>query len=43
VALGTFFAVEVPRVPTQAFVTEKGSKRFPLTGGWGYAVFNRKR
>src|SRR5258705_11296438 len=34
------FVVEVPKVPTQAFVMEKDSKRFPLTGGWGYAVFN---
>ena len=24
----------------QAFVIEKDSKRFPKTGGWGYAVFN---
>jgi hypothetical protein len=34
------FVVEVPDVPTQAFVMEKDSKRFPATGGWGYAVFN---
>ena len=34
------FVVEVPNVPTQAFVMEKDSKRFPDTGGWGYAVFN---
>ena len=34
------FAVEVPKVPTQAFLIEKDSKRFPKTGGWGYAVFN---
>ena len=34
------FVVEVPDVPTQAFVMEKNSKRFPNTGGWGYAVFN---
>jgi len=34
------FVVEVPDVPTQAFVIEKDSKRFPNTGGWGYAVFN---
>jgi len=34
------FVVEVPDVPTQAFVIEKDSKRFPDTGGWGYAVFN---
>jgi hypothetical protein len=29
------FAVDVPDVFTQAFVMEKGSKRFPRTGGWG--------
>jgi hypothetical protein len=34
------FAVDVPDKPTQAFVMEKDSKRFPETGGWGYAVFN---
>jgi hypothetical protein len=34
------FAVDVPDVFTQAFVMEKNSKRFPKTGGWGYAVFN---
>jgi Cytochrome P460 len=34
------FVVEVPDTPTQAFVMEKDSKRFPTTGGWGYAVFN---
>jgi hypothetical protein len=34
------FAVEVPDVFRQAFVMEKDSKRFPKTGGWGYAVFN---
>jgi len=34
------FAVDVPDTPTQAFVMEKDSKRFPQTGGWGYAVFN---
>ena len=34
------FAVDVPDVFTQAFVMEKDSKRFPTTGGWGYAVFN---
>ena len=35
------FAVDVPNAPTQAFVMEKDSKRFPkTTGGWGYAVFN---
>ena len=34
------FDVNVPDVPTQAFVIEKDSKRFLKTGGWGYAVFN---
>jgi hypothetical protein len=34
------FDVEVPDVFSQAFVMEKDSKRFPKTGGWGYAVFN---
>jgi hypothetical protein len=34
------FAVDVPDVFKQAFVMEKDSKRFPNTGGWGYAVFN---
>src|SRR5712691_2903305 len=34
------FAVDVPDVFTQAFVIEKDSKRFPHTGGWGYALFN---
>jgi hypothetical protein len=34
------FAVNVPDVFKQAFVMEKDSKRFPKTGGWGYAVFN---
>src|SRR3954466_15007354 len=34
------FAVDVPDVFTQAFVMEKNSKRFPKTGGWGYALFN---
>jgi len=34
------FDVEVPDVYSQAFVMEKDSKRFPKTGGWGYAVFN---
>jgi hypothetical protein len=34
------FAVDVPDVFVQAFVMEKDSKRFPNTGGWGYAVFN---
>ena len=34
------FVVDVPDAPTQAFLMEKDSKRFPQTGGWGYAVFN---
>jgi hypothetical protein len=34
------FAVDVPDFFTQAFVMEKDSKRFPKSGGWGYAVFN---
>ena len=34
------FAVDVPDAPTQAFLIEKDSKRFPTTGGWGYALFN---
>ena len=34
------FAVDVPDVFTQAFVIEKNSKRFPNSGGWGYALFN---
>src|SRR6202044_2894470 len=34
------FVVEVPDVFKQVFVMEKDSKRFPKTGGWGYAVFD---
>ena len=34
------FVVEVPDVFKQAFLMEKDSKRFPKSGGWGYAVFN---
>jgi hypothetical protein len=34
------FVVDVPDVFKQVFVMEKDSKRFPKTGGWGYAVFN---
>jgi hypothetical protein len=34
------FVVDVPDVFSQVFVMEKDSKRFPKTGGWGYAVFN---
>jgi hypothetical protein len=34
------FVVDVPDVFAQAFFMEKDSKRFPKSGGWGYAVFN---
>src|SRR6266480_4634763 len=34
------FVVDVPDVFAQAFVMEKDSKKFPKSGGWGYAVFN---
>jgi hypothetical protein len=34
------FDVIVPDTFTQAFVIEKDSKRFPESGGWGYALFN---
>jgi hypothetical protein len=34
------FDVDVPDTFSQAFVMEKDSKRFPKSGGWGYAVFN---
>jgi len=34
------FVVDVPDRPTQAFLIEKDSKRFPKSGGWGYALFN---
>jgi hypothetical protein len=34
------FVVDVPDVFIQAFVMEKDSKRFPKSGGWGYALFN---
>src|SRR4051812_38517677 len=35
------FVVDVPDAPTQAFLIEKDSKRFPAAnGGWGYALFN---
>lgn len=34
------FDVDVPDVFTQAFVIEKDSKRFPRSGGWGYALFS---
>jgi hypothetical protein len=34
------FVVDVPDFFTQAFVMEKDSKKYPKSGGWGYAVFN---
>jgi hypothetical protein len=34
------FVVDVPDVFTQAFVIEKDTKKFPKSGGWGYALFN---
>src|SRR5678816_4204003 len=34
------FVVDVPDVFSQAFVMEKDTKRFPKSGGWGYALFN---
>jgi hypothetical protein len=34
------FVVDVPDIFTQAVVIEKDSKRFPQSGGWGYALFN---
>src|SRR4030095_12653765 len=34
------FAVNVPDTFSQAFLMEKNSKRFPKSGGWGYALFN---
>jgi hypothetical protein len=34
------FVVDVPDTFSQAFMMEKDSKRFPNTGGWGYALFN---
>jgi hypothetical protein len=34
------FVADVPDVFTQAFVIEKDSKRFPNSGGWGYALLN---
>src|SRR5678816_1714784 len=34
------FVVDVPDVFKQAFLIEKDSKRFPNSGGWGYALFN---
>src|SRR6516225_9035994 len=32
------FVVDVPDVFSQAFVMEKDSRRFPNSGGWGYAL-----
>ena len=34
------FVVDVPDVFTQAFLMEKDSRKFPKSGGWGYAVFD---
>ena len=34
------FDVNVPDTFSQAFLMEKDSKRFPNSGGWGYALFN---
>ncbi|MBV9393383.1 MAG: cytochrome P460 family protein [Methylobacteriaceae bacterium] len=34
------FVVDVPDVFTQVFIMEKDAKRFPQSGGWGYALFN---
>ena len=34
------FVVDVPDIFTQAFVIEKDGKKFPKSGGWGYALFN---
>ncbi len=34
------FSVNVPETFTQVFLIEKDSKRFPDSGGWGYALFN---
>ena len=34
------FAVNVPDTFAEAFFMEKDSKKFPDSGGWGYAVFN---
>ena len=36
------FVVDVPDSFTQAFVIERDSKRFPKSGGWGYALLNYK-
>ena len=37
------FVVDVPDIFTQAFLIEKDSKRYPKSGGWGYALFNYER
>src|SRR6188768_2161079 len=34
------FVVDVPDVFTQAFLIEKDSKKYPKSGGWGYALFD---
>src|ERR1700754_2989127 len=34
------FVVDVPDAFKQAFVMEKDSKKFPDSGGWGYALFD---
>ena len=34
------FSVNVPDTFTQAFFIEKDTKRFPDSGGWGYALVN---
>jgi hypothetical protein len=34
------FDADVPDTFAEAFLMEKDSKRFPDSGGWGYAVFN---
>jgi hypothetical protein len=34
------FDVDVPDTFSQAFLMVKDSKRFPKSGGWGYALFN---
>ena len=34
------FVVNVPDNFSQAFLMEKDSRRFPQSGGWGYALFN---
>jgi hypothetical protein len=34
------FAVDVPDTFADLFMMEKDSKRFPQTGGWGYAQFD---